>query len=358
MEFLSSIGVFIFAVLLWNAIVNANRWRGRPGERGTSTLDRLNYREHLWYEHMAAAERHRVAGETEEEKLALFRACEVGERLGEDHELHVAALRHLGVYWIRVGRAPVGRGLLNQALENSREYFGENHPVTCFSVAEMAWGHELLKESDTADSLMADALKRAESLEPAEPWLVAAIHKQSGEIAEHRGDRERAERLYEQAAEMMIENGEPGSPPFEDAVHALGRMYFGAERFQAFESLLRRVRECAEERLPEGHPYIHVSMVNHSIGLNYVGRNAEAEAVVRRALELQGGLEGRPPGERLELLNGLAQLLIAQGKTGEAEGVLTSAIEEGAAAGASETPAMEHLLGTMAIIHGRDGRTM
>ncbi|ACF13774.1 TPR repeat-containing protein [Chloroherpeton thalassium ATCC 35110] len=110
-------------------------------------------------------------------------------------------------------------------------------------------------------------------------------------------------------------------------LNSMGLYHFGRAAYAEAEPLLRRALEIREKQLGEEHPLVATSLNNLGLLLQAQGKNAEAEPLYRRSLEIHEKQLGEEHPHVAMSLNNLAGLLQAQGKYAEAEPLYRRALE-------------------------------
>jgi tetratricopeptide (TPR) repeat protein len=112
-----------------------------------------------------------------------------------------------------------------------------------------------------------------------------------------------------------------------DVLSWLGSALLNVGRYAEAEALYKRALEIDEKALGKDHPDTATSLNTLAVLYHHQGKYAEAEALYKRALEIREKAIGKDHPATATSLNDLANLYHRQGKYAEAEPLLKLALE-------------------------------
>ncbi len=253
------------------------------------------------------------------------------------------ALNGRGYLHLSTGRFLDSRADFDRANGIYRDLLGEDHVKVAQTTGNLGLIARYLGEYETSERRYFEALEILERLygERALHLDVGKAHHNLGALFTVTGDHERARAHFDKALEIYLATVGP-----MDREVAMTRIWIAglcsdSGDFDCAGEQLQEALEIQEFALPPGHPALANTL--NSLGVQYTleGRYAEAEDVLRRALELlrmAGVGEDHPDTSKLK--SNLAHLYLSKGDVARARPLLqeaTDAMLAGAAAPGPET---------------------
>jgi tetratricopeptide (TPR) repeat protein len=209
-------------------------------------------------------------------------AIREAEELGPDDWRLAASLADLGFFYLRqtdYSEAEIAyRHALEVLLTAEPHSFEQVRSVRgCLAVVLVAEG----RPQETA-TLYLQAVEIA-TASGKEDLQLAATLEDLGRFYKKQGDFPNAERLYERAKAIQIENLDPGSGAILGTIERLAALYEADGKFADAETLLR-ASIAKKEALPRGHLSLIASLNDLAEFLERQERFTEAELYYERAL--------------------------------------------------------------------------
>src|SRR5262245_57247714 len=164
---------------------------------------------------------------------------------------------------------------------------------------------------------------RAARLQPSN-WQYA---QDAGDLARKMGDYTGAASFDEAALSIVTEKFGPDALETSTALNNLAVVYESLARFIEAEALLRRAVEIDENTLGKDHPDIASRYNNLAHLFQVQGKYVQSEALYRRAIEISENTLGKDHPDVASRYSNLAGLLDDQGKYDQAEALFRQAIE-------------------------------
>jgi serine/threonine-protein kinase len=237
------------------------------------------------------------------------------EALQDDAPLQAELFHVLGSIYRQIPDLEQAESLLDRALLQRRELYGQKDPRVADTQVELA----LLKLAQ--DNMVdADGLAR-EALVTVRAWL-AKDHPQYartlaalGEVLEQRKEPDQAKHHLLEAAELQRAHGH--EVPLILTLGTLARIHYDKKETEDFDRVNQERFELIERNLGAGHPRYASSLLN-AAALNFDrGRYELAERDSQRALEINRRYDPRS-SDTASNLSLLAKVLISQERFDEA----------------------------------------
>jgi tetratricopeptide (TPR) repeat protein len=271
--------------------------------------------------HYVIAYTYAELGERAKSELHYRKAFEVRSRiLGPEHPETLRVVNRLAeAIWIR-GQPRESERLARQNLETCRRVLGREHPVTLEAVVWLAhvlvFTREMLDEAEPLYKENLDTMRRV--LGEGDDTYTGALRGYAS-LLESRGKRAEAESVQRQRLEIYRRVHGPEHPYTLATLKDLAWMLEAREA----ESIWRQLVSANRRVLGPYHMETRVALDNLLDVLRAQGRMVEVEGVYRDAIEYQRKNNDR---ENLpESLRGLAEVLLALSRGREAETLLREA---------------------------------
>ncbi len=249
-------------------------------------------------------------GRYEDAEGELEAAREVHVALGDgDSFEHAWVLSRLAGFRQAQGETDTARGFLQRALEMTRRVGGPDHTLVAYAAADLARSYGMQGDHVAAAPLFREALRVLELRFGPDSLAVASERQNLAISLYQQGDVEEATRLLRQA--LITTEATLGGRPSADST----RIRYNLATFrleqgdpQGAEQELRELQRLQHEILEPSHQQHGYTLYSLGQALLAQGRDAEAEAPLRRSVEHFEsifGPHGTPLTEPLLLLAGM-----------------------------------------------------
>jgi len=194
-------------------------------------------------------------------------------------------LSKVGVFSYYTGNYIEAKNSFQQALEVTKQAFGDGHPDTLTIMNNLAF-----------------------------------LYTCQGKYAE-------AETLQQQTLELRKQVLGDGHPNTLDSMNNLAILYKQQGKYAEGETLQQQTLELKKQILGDNHPSTLTSMNNLAILYTYQGKYAEAEMLQQQTIELKKQVLGNNHPDTLTSINNLVIIIRQQGKHAEAERLRKQALE-------------------------------
>lgn len=257
-------------------------------------------------------------GEHERALAELERALGLRREHGADDPLEQAGvLADMGIVQRKLERREAAIASQEQALAVQEEALGPDHPVVGQTLHNLAVAYLVAKRKDDAERAIRRSLAIDEAaLGPEHPRLATTLSN-LGMILERQGRPAEAEQAMQRAIAIMEASGaQLHTRAILVANLALVRHHRGHER-EAAESH-RKALALFEEAGLERHPDAALTLSVHGGVLQALGELDEADAVLRRALDIAEELTDEHAAVKVEIFVTRAGLSEARGRWDDA----------------------------------------
>ncbi len=236
---------------------------------------------------------------------------------GEDHLATARSLLHMGVLRREQSRPTEAETLLREALRVRERLLGVRHLGTAEAMQELAVALRDQKKSAEAESLLRRVLALREADGGDDSELAMTLDRLS-EVLDDKGELAEAEAAARRALE--ISQRRPGKPL--DIARHLGRLGSVLRRrgeLEAAEGLLREALATRIRVLGRDHRTVALNLGNLANVLRDKGELASAEPLYRESIAIYQRVAGEDHLGLAAARADLADLLLAQGRLDEAE---------------------------------------
>ena len=236
---------------------------------------------------------------------------------GEDHLATARSLLHMGVLRREQSRPTEAETLLREALRVRERLLGVRHLGTAEAMQELAVALRDQKKSAEAESLLRRALALREADGGDDSELAMTLDRLS-EVLDDKGELAEAEAAARRAVE--ISQRRPGKPL--DTARHLGRLGSVLRRrgeLEAAEGLLREALATRIRLLGRDHRTVALNLGNLANVLRDRGELASAEPLYRESIGIYQRVAGEDHLGLAAARADLADLLVKKGRLDEAE---------------------------------------
>ncbi|MEO1083912.1 MAG: serine/threonine-protein kinase [Acidobacteriota bacterium] len=247
---------------------------------------------------------------------------------GEVHEDVASSLDHLAEALYEQGQFQEALGHARRALEIRRQTLGEGHEHTLDSVHDVASLRFLLGDRGEAETLLRQNLEARRQLLGDSHESVAGALDNLANVSMAIGKVEEAEDYFRQALDIRLRKHGEDHPAVVGSRADLAALLHSTGNVEEAESLYRRVLADQMEVLGPDHSKVATTSANLAALLGDRGREdsgadaaavAEAEALLRRAIEIQRARRGPKSMHVSYPLIHLADLLRLRAEPGDWE---------------------------------------
>ncbi len=252
------------------------------------------------------------------EALALTREGE-----GVDDGEVASILNTLALVLEGQGKVDEARATLRQVVEMRRRALdGAPDANLAANLSNLASLLQDNGELDDAEALYQEALDNIKALWGEEHPYVAFTLNSYASLHQDRGDFVRAEADFRRAQEIGAAFF-PGDHPFMLVVqHNLGKLFQEKGDFPAAALAYERALTLRRQSLPADHPDLSDSMVGLGVALMETDQGARAEPLLREALAIREGVYGDEDWRTAQAEAHLGRSLLAQARYAQAEPLL------------------------------------
>ncbi len=205
--------------------------------------------------------------------------------LGQDHP-HVAIhTQNLAISYQRQGRMAEAAPLYRESIELMQRILGADHPHTLDAMANYGGFLRQNGELTRAESLVRDVLARNSQTRGAQHVYVGHDHVNLGHVLLDANRPGEAEAEYRLALDIYAQTLPDTHGFVAAALSGLGRARLARNDLRAAESTLRDAVTMGSATLPADSNPLLLAKSGLGITLERVGRTAEAEPLLREALE-------------------------------------------------------------------------
>lgn len=206
-----------------------------------------------------------------------------------------------------------------QSLEKRKREFGEEHPDTLSSMANLALTYKDQRRWKEAENLQIQVMETSERvLGEQHPFTLMSVSNLAS-VLQDQGKYEEAEEMYRRA--LTVKEEVLGEKHL-DTLKSLSNLVFALQmqgKEEEAEEICRRVLTVKEEVLGKEHPDTLKSLSNLALALQMQSKYEEAEEIYRRALTVKEEVLGEEHLDTLKSVSNLALVLQDQIKYKEAE---------------------------------------
>ncbi|RMG53269.1 MAG: hypothetical protein D6723_07390 [Acidobacteria bacterium] len=277
---------------------------------------------------------------------------------GDEHPETAQSLFALGYFlWLK-GAPAEAEGVLKKYLEISRRSAGDQSREVADALLQLGLVMNQKGDLAAAESFYREALTRYRKLLGEEDKHVAYALNNLAVLKSYQGDLDAAEKLYRRviAIQRKLPADRENQINLATNLQNLGATLKTKGRYAEAEPLLREALDLRRRLLGENHPWIATAQIHWGDLLYRRGRYAEAEREIRAALRLQR--ETLPEGhiDLARALVVLGQILTSKGEPEAGEPYLREALairKKGLARGHVLISLAEGALGQCLMAQGR-----
>ena len=249
------------------------------------------------------------------------------QTMGADHPQTLKATCGYGVMLCRMGRREEGLAIVRPALKDLEAALGADHPDALLVSGGIATLLREIGDLEDAEKLFRRTVATAEqSLGPLHPTTVTCTHGLAMLLLD-KGDVASAAEMFRRAIEAMDKTGQASEKVLLDCFGLVNALVQLGQLAEA-EPLLRRAVDIHIKARGAEHPETQVAMTMLAHLLGRLKRPAEAETVWRRLLEIRSRALPAEDPEVLDVVDSLARALLDQNKQTEALDLLRRIVED------------------------------
>jgi eukaryotic-like serine/threonine-protein kinase len=206
------------------------------------------------------------------------------KRLGEVHSNTATVTNNLAFVLRDQGQYDEAERLYRTALDLDRRLFGAQHPYVATVMSNLATVLVKKRQLDEADKLYRGSLEMFRQVYGDAHWRVGAVEGGLATLASTRNDP-RAEALYRDALARLEKALPARHPQLEPVLIGLGRELTRRDRAAEAEPLLRRALDARIARLGEGDPRTAEAQMRLGMCLAAMKRDELARTLLTAAYE-------------------------------------------------------------------------
>jgi CHAT domain-containing protein/tetratricopeptide (TPR) repeat protein len=223
---------------------------------------------------------------TKDAEDAARRAVALRERFLEPgHPDTIAAWTLLASVLRPSGRIDEAEKLYRKAKTSTDDRFGKAHPKAADAGRELAVCLTELGDHAAAEALLADAHKALAGNKKANPFAIRRLDHATAELYRETGRFAEAEPFYHAALKAAVEKFGPAHPLTTSWAYDASLFLIAKGRHTEADQLLIATLTGREKTLGPNHPATIATLELLSEVKEQLGRTAEAEALVRKALD-------------------------------------------------------------------------
>ncbi len=252
-------------------------------------------------------------------------ARRIGRQLREEPELQAALMNTMGQVYMKLGLYETAAPLLETALAQRREVYGE-HPEVAESLRGMAALRFSQGDYDAAEPFSREALAMTRELLGAEHRDIAGALNDLAMVRYQKGDYERAEALFHESLAMQRRLPDASHRDVTATLENLAILLRDQGDYDGAEPLFRESLAIGREHLGSDHPSVARALNNLALLLYSKEDYATAEPLFRESLAMARELLGDEHPNVARPLNNLALTLQARGEYDAAESLLRESL--------------------------------
>jgi tetratricopeptide (TPR) repeat protein len=246
---------------------------------------------------------------------------------GEKHPNTIKSMAELATTYYMQGRYDEAEVLKDEALDLRREVLGEKHPNTIRSMASLATTYHAQGRYDEAERLEDEALGlQREVLGEKHPDTISSMAGLATTYHEQ-GRYDEAERLEDETLSLRREVLGEKHPDTIRSMASLATTYHAQGRYEEAEGIHQEVLDLRREVLGEKHPDTIRSMASLATTYHAQGRYDEDEKISIEVLALRREVLGEKHPDTISSMAGLAATYHVQGRYDEAERLHQTALD-------------------------------
>jgi CHAT domain-containing protein/tetratricopeptide (TPR) repeat protein len=289
-------------------------------------------------------------------KLAQEAIADSQQLLGPEHPFTATSLNDLAVLYEAQGNSAASEPLEKRALEIREKVFGPEHPATAISLNNLALLYQSQGSYKAAEPLYRRALEIMEkAFGPAHPLTASSLNN-IAELYREQAKYAMAEPLYRRALEVNEEALGEEHPDTATTLNNLAILYRSQGKYAAAEPLFQRALLITEKALGPEHPDTAIRLNNLAELYRYRGNLAAAEPLYQRALKIQEKVLSPEHPTTASTLNNLALLYEAQANYAAAEPLFQRALKIREKVLGAEHPNITYSLGGLAALYEAQGK--
>jgi tetratricopeptide (TPR) repeat protein len=278
------------------------------------------------------------------------------ELYGDDHPETLVALAAVAQLNLSRGRYNVAEGHYRRLLELSRRVRGREHRDTLAAMNGLGNVLRILGRRDEAESLLADALNAQRRLLGTGDTITLATMVNLAVLHVRQGRFDDAEPLFLEALEIRRQRGEDDSPGMFPTITNLAWLCVKQGRYEEARDWYAEALDGQKRVLGDEHPETLATMVNLANMYRILGAGEQAEPLFLEALEVQQRVLD-PEDRDIAVTRGtLATLYMLQKRYDEAEAQYLAALEIMRASLGEEHSNTLTTKGLLAEVYLRQGR--
>jgi len=295
---------------------------------------------------------HHALGQIAEAERSLLRAKDVSDRVvPENDPLRIKVRLDLGSLYLSEENYAEAERSFQSALELEQKY---PNPNTYWRSEALAWLGAVYRDKaryDEAERLLSEAVKLEEMVGDTRKSLLAPRLSQLGSIYRRQNRYAEAESIFLRALELEQPDLDRAT-----ALNSLGLIYNTTARYDLAEPLLKEALDIRTRGLPPNNNLILETLLNLASIDTSRGNFIEAEAKLRRTLQMAETL-GPSHSTTIALHSAfLAETLMSEGKLDEADALIQRSIELYQQRLGTDNPRFGGALKTLATIEAVRGR--
>ncbi|KAJ7735165.1 P-loop containing nucleoside triphosphate hydrolase protein [Mycena metata] len=197
--------------------------------------------------------------------------------LGEDHPDTLFTMGNLGNSYSALGEHQKAKELISVVLEKQKQFLGEDHPNTLFTMGNLANSYSALREHQRAQDLISVVLeKRKQVLGENHPHTLRAMRNLAISYSAL-GEHEKAKGLKSVVLEKQTQFLGKDHPDTLLTIGNLGNSYSALGDHQRAQELKSAVLEKQKQVLGENHPETLFTMGNLASSYSDLGEHQKAK---------------------------------------------------------------------------------
>ncbi len=252
--------------------------------------------------------------------------------LGQHPEVRARLMEAMGRAYRRQNAFDQAIAFLQEAAHLRKQLPDPEGSKTTTVLTELALAFHQSGDFEAADRTLRQAMQLSESREKTISPEYARLLTNLGRVKHQMGDLASARKYYEQGLALNRSLLSPNDPAIAEILQSLGNLYMWENDGERAEHAAREAYSIYSQSLPERHPDRVLSQGTLADVLLARGKSAEAEPLLNQSLQAQIVLYGEDSSQVAAVYDSLSQIKRSQGLLEQAEELSRKALHSQALA--------------------------